>query len=160
MNVSILSLAIRLLSTLGGRKEQTHHLSEIYRVLASEGTAYLGAPNRWMLVEPHFKLAFLSWLPRALRSAYVRLRKRGSHYDCEPLSLSELDHLLLGAGFDWQHVEVRALREMIATEGSRGMVARLVSAMPDGVIDFLRPIMPTFICILRKPAVALGKDRV
>lgn len=143
----------QVIEHVGEREAQKHHLSEIRRVLAADGVAYLAAPNRWMLIEPHFKLAFLSWLPRSLRSAYVRLRGRGTHYDCEPLSLSELDQMLLDGGFEWQHVEVNALRETIAIEGSQGAVVRLVSAMPDSLIERLRPIIPTLICILRKPRV-------
>ncbi len=27
--------------------------------MRDDATAYLAVPNRWMLVEPHFKLAFL-----------------------------------------------------------------------------------------------------
>jgi ubiquinone/menaquinone biosynthesis C-methylase UbiE len=44
---------------VGNRDAQYHHLSEIHRVLKMDGVGYLAVPNRWMLVEPHYKLIFL-----------------------------------------------------------------------------------------------------
>ena len=35
------------------------HLREIRRVLRRDGLAYLAVPNRWALVEPHYRLALL-----------------------------------------------------------------------------------------------------
>ena len=130
---------------VGGLDAQLHHLSEVHRVMREDAIAYLAVPNRWMLVEPHFKLAFLSWLPRALRSPYVRLMRRGSHYDCEPLPLRTLESLLGRACFTYQNLCVRALRETLTLEGGQGFVATLAAQLPDAVLDRLSPIIPTLI---------------
>lgn len=131
---------------VGLRDAQLHHLHELRRVLARAGVGYLAVPNRWMLVEPHYRLAFLSWLPRSLRTPYLKLLRRGQHYDCEPLSLTQLDVLLAEAGFASKHLEFEALREMLDIEGTRSLPARLLARLPDGALAPLRGIIPTLIC--------------
>jgi SAM-dependent methyltransferase len=55
-------------------------LDEVWRVLKPDGVCYLACPNRYSLVEPHYRLPFLSWLPRPLADLYVRLAGRGEKY--------------------------------------------------------------------------------
>lgn len=55
-------------------------LSEIHRVLRPGGVCYFAAANRLMLVEAHYRLPLLSWLPRPLADRYVRLAGRGTGY--------------------------------------------------------------------------------
>jgi SAM-dependent methyltransferase len=133
---------------VGGAPAQRAHLTEVRRVLEPGGVGYLAVPNRWMLVEPHYRLAFLSWLPRRLRSPYLRLMGRGSHYDCEPLTLSTLESLLSEVGFNYRNLGTRALRETLALEGHLGLAARIVARFPDPIIDRLAPIIPTLIYAL------------
>src|SRR5690606_9235376 len=83
---------------VGTQVDQKHHLKEIYRVLKNDGIAYLAVPNRWMLIEPHYKLAFLSWLPHFLRTDYLRLMGKGEFFDCEPLELKQSELLFKEAG--------------------------------------------------------------
>ena len=40
------------------------HLREIRRVLPDDGVVYLATPNKWWLTDPHYKMPFISWLPR------------------------------------------------------------------------------------------------
>lgn len=133
---------------VGDRQAQLAHLKEVRRVMSPEGVGYLAVPNRWMLVEPHYRLAFLSWLPRTWRSPYLRLMRHGEYYDCEPLRLPELDALLKQAGFHFRHLEVEAFRETLAIEGVRTFSARLASAVPDSMLAAFRRAIPTLICRL------------
>jgi 2-polyprenyl-3-methyl-5-hydroxy-6-metoxy-1,4-benzoquinol methylase len=55
-------------------------LEEVWRVLKPHGLTYLACPNRYSLIEPHYRLPFLSWFPRRLADLYVRLAGRGSRY--------------------------------------------------------------------------------
>jgi len=55
-------------------------MQEIYRVLRPGGVCYFAATNRWVLVEPHYKLPFLSWLPSAWADRYMRLFRKGDAY--------------------------------------------------------------------------------
>ena len=65
-------LSNHVIEHVGDRSAQLHHLREVGRVLAPGGVCYLAVPNRWGLVEPHFRLPFLSWIPAPLRDPYVR----------------------------------------------------------------------------------------
>ncbi len=75
---------------IGEEVSQTTHLAEIARVLRPSGFAYLATPNRWWLVEGHYRLPLLSWFPPKIASSYVRLAHRGSWYDVVPLSAGRL----------------------------------------------------------------------
>ena len=138
-------LSNHVIEHVGEHDAQLHHLRELRRVMAADGVGYLAVPNRWMLVEPHYRLAFLSWLPHRLRTPYLRLMRRGERYDCEPLNLAQLDALLAEAGFAWRHVEIEALRALLAIEGSSSLAARLVARLPDGLLGALRGSFPTLI---------------
>jgi len=130
---------------VGDRDAQLHHLTELRRVLKPDGVGYLAVPNRWMLVEPHYKLPFLSWLPRTWRTPFLRLSGLGTHYDCKPLALAELRSLLNDAGLRYEHMECEALAAMQAVE-RRSLVMRIAQLLPAALWRPLRPIIPTFIC--------------
>ena len=55
-------------------------MTEIRRVLKDEGVVYLGLGNRLGIMEPHYKLPFLSWLPKRYADHYVRLTGRADNY--------------------------------------------------------------------------------
>jgi ubiquinone/menaquinone biosynthesis C-methylase UbiE len=54
--------------------------SEIYRVLKPFGMCYLGVASRLTLIEPHYHLPFLSWLPKTVAHWYVRAAGKGRYY--------------------------------------------------------------------------------
>lgn len=141
-------LSNHVIEHVGARPGQLAHLREVRRVLASDGVGYLAVPNRWALIEPHYRLAFLSWLPRALRTPYLRLMRRGHHYDCEPLSLAELDALLAESGYTVEHLEIAAFRIMFELERPGAYSARLVARLPTGLLTALLPLFPTLVCRL------------
>lgn len=140
---------------VGAHAEQLAHLRECRRVLAPTGVGYLAVPNRWMLVEPHYRLAFLSWWPRRWRSAYLRLMRRGSFYDCEPLTLRELQALFAGAHLHSENITLAALHETISIETPRSLAIRLAGRLPDWILRHMLRCMPTLICrFFRSPAPA------
>lgn len=55
-------------------------MAEIQRVLRPDGIVYLALANRLGVIEPHYRLPFLSWLPPALASRYVHASGRGDAY--------------------------------------------------------------------------------
>lgn len=131
---------------VGGRAAQLDHLREIRRVLRPNGLVYLAVPNRWSVMEQHFKLPFLSWLSRPLASAYVRLMGRGTHYDCTPLSRGSLRRLFGEAGLAFEEITTEALRLMAAQEFPRP-VARLLSALPDWSLRLPLILVPTHVAL-------------
>jgi SAM-dependent methyltransferase len=138
---------------VGDAPAQALHLRELRRVLAADGCAYLAVPNRWQLVEPHFHLAFLSWLPASWRSPYVRFRGRGLEYDCSPLTTSALEPELRAAGFDFVQAHARALRLTFEIERPSDFLYRwFLRRVPDGAFSLLRGAFPTLIYLLRPRA--------
>ena len=55
-------------------------LRDIKRVLKPEGAVYLGLGNRLGIMEPHYRLPFLSYLTPALADRYVRAFGRADSY--------------------------------------------------------------------------------
>lgn len=137
---------------VGDSTAQLLHLQEIKRVLAPAGAAYLAVPNRWMLTEPHYRLKFLSWLPRPWRSRYLRLMSKGSFYDCEPLQIHELERMLAAAGLQYRNQCVEGWRATFEIERPTHWSNRVLSATPNALLYPLRPIIPTLIYQLRHHA--------
>jgi SAM-dependent methyltransferase len=134
---------------VGDRTAQLHHLAEIRRVMAPSGLLYLAVPNRWMVVEPHYKLPFLSWLPHAWRTPYLRASGKGKFYDCEPLRRDELEALIGEAGLRGENRSIDAFRQIMAIEEGNGVLARMVSRLPDALLRRLTRIIPTHIYTVR-----------
>lgn len=135
---------------VGGSDAQHKHLEEVHRVMKSGGIGYLAVPNRWMLTEPHYRLKFLSWLPHSLRTPYLRLRRKGEFYDCEPLQMHQLERMLAFSGFHYYNICIEAWRETLTIECSGSFVARLLRETPDAPLRLLRRIIPTLIYRLER----------
>lgn len=138
-------LSNHVIEHVGEQAEQLVHLSELRRVLAPGGVGYLAVPNRWMLVEPHYRLAFLSWLPRRWRSRYLRLWRKGDFYDCEPLEMRQLEGLLAASGLACRNLCIEGWRATFDIERPDQLGTRLLSQVPDALLQPLAPIIPTLI---------------
>ena len=136
---------------VGDAAAQLVHLQEIRRVLAPTGKAYLAVPNRWMLTEPHYRLKFLSWLPHAWRSPYLRWMGKGEVYDCEPLQMHELERMLAAAGLQYRNQCVEGWRVTFEIERPTHWSNRVLQATPNALLHPLRPIIPTLIYQLQHP---------
>jgi glycosyltransferase involved in cell wall biosynthesis len=143
-----LVLSNHVLDHVGGVPEKTHHLEEIRRVLRPGGACYLAVANRWVLVEPHFRLPFLSWLPAGLRTPYVRLTRRGEVYDCDLPARGEVLDLVRATGFAFEELELEALSGLAELEG--GALPSALSHVPPGALRALLPVFPTVVLFLRK----------
>ena len=136
---------------VGDAAAQLVHLQEIRRVLTPTGKAYLAVPNRWMLTEPHYRLKFLSWLPHAWRSPYLRWMGKGEVYDCEPLQMHELQRMLAAAGLQYRNQCVEGWRATFEIERPTHWSNRVLQATPNALLNLLRPIIPTLIYQLQRP---------
>jgi SAM-dependent methyltransferase len=134
---------------VGRRSAQEHHIGEIARVLRPGGSLYLATPNRFAPIEPHFKLPFLSWLPEAYRSRYVRAAHRGAAYDCRPLTRRELAGILDAQGLEWSEFSREAIRAMLDLERPAAPSRALLHAT-HALFPLAHPILPTFVVIARK----------
>lgn len=68
--------------------------AEIYRLLKDDGVCFFSGPNRWAVMERHYNLPFLSWLPQCWADRYVRMTNRAQEYYEHPLSAFELRQAL------------------------------------------------------------------
>lgn len=73
-------------------RNQKLHLSEIYRILKKKGVVYLATPNKYWIADPHYKLPFISWMPRKLASFYLKIMMNKS-WDIYPLSYGDVRRL-------------------------------------------------------------------
>lgn len=69
-------------------------MDEVYRVLKRDGFCYFSAGNRYMIVEGHYGLPFLSWLPKPIAHLYLRITGKGKFYYENHLSLRGLKRLV------------------------------------------------------------------
>jgi len=145
-----LIISNHVIEHVGKQFQQAQHLEEIHRVLKPGGRAYLAVPNRWMLIEPHYGLLFLSWIPQSWRTPYLRLSGRGEFYDCEPLRKAELERLVSAAQLKYRNASVDAFRATLAIEGDKGVMARLAASVPDSILRFFERVIPTHIYLLEK----------
>lgn len=73
---------------------QDQLVDEIWRVLKTNGICFFSGPNKFGVIEEHYWLPFLSWLPKYFANKYLRLFNRGNEYDIYPLSYRSLTSLL------------------------------------------------------------------
>ena len=142
-------LSNHVIEHVGDEAAQRRHLAEIARVLRAGGRGYLAVPNRWMLVEPHYHLAFLSWWPRSWRSPWLRLWRRGEFYDCEPLSLAALERLLREGALEFRNRGIEALRATLEIERAGHAATRLLARVPDALLRPFTAAIPTHIYTFR-----------
>lgn len=127
---------------------------EVARVLAPGGAAYLSAGNRLAVMEPHYRLPFLSWLPRSLAAAYVRASGRGDGYEgIRFLTWGRLAALLRDAGLEVEDRTERALEDLLGER--RGALARAawrsLRALPAALRRaVLRWLSPQWFLVLRR----------
>lgn len=136
---------------VGGEAAQLAHLAEVMRVAADGGTIYFAAPNKWRVVEPHYRLPLLSWLPRNVSDVYLRLARRAKYYDCYPRSRSHFIRLFETAGLAHTDQTVIAMRQMLTLEHPTHIATKIVNDLcPDWLLGLGRPIVPTLVFLLNK----------
>lgn len=138
-------LTNHVIEHVGDELAQHAHLAEVRRVLKPQGIGYLAVPNRWMLVEPHYKLAFLSWWPHAWRTPYLRMMGKGLIYDCEPLQLTQLERLLDESDLKYRNLCIEAMRLTFEIENPGSFSMYVLRKVPNRVLMPLRGIIPTLI---------------
>ena len=119
-------------------------MAEIRRVLRPNGVAYFGFANRLGIVEPHYRLPFLSWLPRKAADRYVSMTGRAPEY-YERLRTRPGLRKMSGGLKVWDYTYT-VLSDSEKFHASDLVPARLATA-PPRLWRMLAPIMPTFIWV-------------
>ncbi|RJL30493.1 class I SAM-dependent methyltransferase [Bailinhaonella thermotolerans] len=122
-------------------------LADIRRVLSDDGVLYLGLGNRLGVMEPHYKLPFLSYLPPSLADRYVRASGRADHYHERFRTRPGLRRMLRDF-----HVWDYSLPVLVEPERFAGgdVVPGAVSKLPPAVLRGLLPIVPTYLWVATK----------
>ena len=124
-------------------------IAEIQRILRPGGRCYLGAASRLTIVEPHYHLPFLSWLPKPLAHRYMRLTGKGTEY-YEMLRTYWGIKALIKA-FEVTDYTLQVLKYP-ATFNARDMIPEggWIEKIPLFVWKLCYPLLPSYIFILRK----------
>ena len=119
-------------------------LADIRRVLKPDGVLYLGLGNRLGIIEPHYKLPFLSYLPQGAADRYVRAFGRADHYYEQYRTRPGLRRLLA----DW-HVLDYTLPVLAAPAAFAGddQVPGPVSRLPEPALAAMLPLLPTYLWV-------------
>jgi SAM-dependent methyltransferase len=125
-------------------------IEEIRRVLRSGGICFFSGPNKLAVMEEHFWLPFLSWLPQRLADLYMRLSGKGRRYDVRPLTYWKLRRL-------WKKFKIIDYNPTLAHEPNHYGVSdeighwHFISKVPLKTWQYLPFLFPNFNWILVKP---------
>lgn len=126
-------------------------MQEIYRVLKPGGCCYFAAGNRLNIMEPHYRLPFLSVMPRAMAHWYMRIAGKGTHYHEKHLSYWGLRRLASSFIIDdyscsmIEQPDQFAVEYMLPPGSLKQRVAKLLCR-------YAIWLMPGYVWILKKPA--------
>lgn len=131
---------------VGDIEDQEAVLAEVRRILRPGGRLYLAVPNKWALIEPHFRLPLLGALPRSLANLLVRWSGKGQHYDCYPLSRPQLVRMLQKRFSVVEDRSSDAVTWLVDHE-MRGLPRAGLKLLPSRIFDWLRPAYPSFVML-------------
>jgi SAM-dependent methyltransferase len=125
--------------------------AEIHRVLKPSGMCYLAGPYRYSVIEPHYGLPFLSWLPRTCAHLYMRWTGKGQRYLWQPESRRKLNAAL--KRFELKDYTGKmigdphryCMQDLLPPGSLRQLGARIIWR-------WLPAILPGFVYVLRKNA--------
>lgn len=130
--------------------DQTGLMDEIHRVLKPGGVCYFGCGTRHVLIEGHYKLPFLSWIPHWLADRYMKLAGWDVRYDVRLLSYRNLRKLVRRFSVLDYTIDI-INRPQAYADGERGRIRRLVQRLPNAVLKLLLPGIPIHVWALVKP---------
>lgn len=143
-------------------EDQAGLFREAHRALEAGGEAYVAAGNRWAVMEPHYRLPFLSWLPRRAAGAYLLLSGRGREYEGIRFRTHRtLVGLMERAGFRVEDTTEEGLERLLGAggRGGWGSVWRLLRRLPARLRrSLLRGLSPQWFFLLHKPEAPGGGE--
>ena len=126
-------------------------INEIFRILKPGGVCYFAAGNRLNIIEPHYKLPFLSVLPRPLAHIYLKLAGKGNYYHEKHLILYNLKRLV-------SDFKVHDYTEKIINDPGKYHAEYMLTPgsikykIAEFIVTYIYWLCPTYIWILEKPA--------
>jgi len=125
-------------------------VNEIARVLKPGGFCFFSGPNRLAIMEEHYWLPFLSWLPHKIATFYMKIMKRGNVYDVYSLTYWQLNRIW--SDFKIIDYSLKLLREPhdFSVE-ERVEKYSFIRFLPNWLLKALRPYYPNYNWIVIKP---------
>jgi len=129
--------------------EDQHGLAfEIERLLSPDGFCYFGAGNRFVLIEGHYFLPFLSWMPLWASHIYLKLMGRKVKYDVYLLSLRNLRKLL--KNFEMIDFTRQIIDDPVAFSADDVIKPdSFLSRLPRWLFGIVYPILPAWVFVIR-----------
>jgi ubiquinone/menaquinone biosynthesis C-methylase UbiE len=131
--------------------DQQRLAGEVKRVIRRGGFCFFSGPNRLKVIEEHYWLPFLSWLPRTLSHRYMQLAGKGRYYDAYPLFYWQIQAL-------WNGFIIHDYTPYLITQPERfSMGDQLrnygwIKKLPAWLINSAAPFYPNYNWILERPA--------
>ena len=123
----------------------------MHRVLSDDGVVYFGMMNRLGVIEPHYRLPFLSYLPQPLADRYLRLTRKGEHYYERSMTARGLRRLTrLFRVWDYTVPVVLEADRFHSDDVVPAVFRRLPGALARAAL----PVVPTYVWIGTKSAAA------
>lgn len=121
-------------------------MNEIYRVLKRGGICYFSGRNKYALIEPQYKIPFLSWMPISLASSIIKISGKGSDFFGKNyMSYSGLQKLLYR--FKIVDYTLKVLRDPNKYGFRRLVKFKSISRiLPEGIVI----LIPNYIFVLKK----------
>ncbi len=126
-----------------------HMMDEIHRVLKEKGFCYFSAGNKYMIMEGHYGLPFLSWVPKALAHLYLRVAEKGDFYYEDHRSLRGLKQMAKRFQIhDYTLSVIRNPEKFFATDvfDPKSFLYKCIRLSA----PYLYPLIPTYIWVLTK----------
>lgn len=127
---------------------------EMQRILKKGGQIYITQDNKFIIHEPHYKLLFLSWLPKKLADFYVRLRKKGKSYEIKYLTYYQLNNYFKKNKLKSKNITINLIKNSkklgyksnkLATN-----IAKILDSFPKPIKKLLDYFTPIWVIILKK----------
>lgn len=119
-------------------------MRELQRVLRPDGAAMFGFANRYQIMEPHYRLPFLSWIPHRVGDLYVRVFGKADEYYERHRSRTGLLRMCLPLKvWEYTYTVLCDPERFAATD----VVPRRLRRMPPAFWMAAQPIMPTFLWV-------------
>ena len=123
---------------------------EIFRTLKQGGVCYCAAGNRLAVMEGHYHLPFLAWIPKCLAHNYLRITKRGVFYYEKHLTWWSFKKLI--SNFIIHDYTIKVIREPETYAGTELVnPGSWITRIPIVAFKLLFPLIPTWILMLEKP---------
>lgn len=128
---------------------QKVHFNEAHRVLKKGGIYHIATPNRLWFMDPHYKLPFITWLPRSVANTYLQLVKK-KDWDIYPLTYYQLKKMAKNK-FKITNISLQILKHPKKFRlDIYKPIQPLVKLIPAFLLSIVNYIIPTYVLALKK----------